>query len=140
MQLMIIIPKPWKALMKPLSEPYILYPAQLVTLVGTSMGASIIWSYVELFGDARVSKAVFVDQAPLQVCVPPLHAIQSVLAKTLRNFRDQMVVRLQIIRSILSHPEKYVEYKLGSPVILPIDVYILLRVIWVANICNKAVE
>eukprot|EP00803_Ostreobium_quekettii_P007367 evm.model.scf_89.4 EVM.evm.TU.scf_89.4 scf_89:8566-11639(+) len=37
-----------------------------VTLLGTSMGASIIWSYFELFDPGRVSKAVFVDQAPLQ--------------------------------------------------------------------------
>lgn len=48
--------------------------AQLATLVGCSMGASCIWSYLELFGDARVSKAVFVDQVPLQVrtwpCMP----------------------------------------------------------------------
>ena len=38
-----------------------------VTVVGASMGAAIIWSYFELFGeDGRISKAVFVDQAPLQ--------------------------------------------------------------------------
>jgi len=38
-----------------------------VVIVGASMGASIIWSYFELFGeDGRISKAVFVDQAPLQ--------------------------------------------------------------------------
>jgi hypothetical protein len=30
------------------------------------MGAAVIWSYLELFGDARIAKAVFVDQAPLQ--------------------------------------------------------------------------
>lgn len=40
---------------------------QDVTVVGTSMGASTIWSYTELFGDHRLAKAVFVDQAPLQV-------------------------------------------------------------------------
>ena len=40
---------------------------QVVTVVGTSMGAAVIWSYLELFGDARIAKAVFVDQAPLQV-------------------------------------------------------------------------
>ena len=40
---------------------------QNVTVVGTSMGASTIWSYTELFGDHRLAKAVFVDQAPLQV-------------------------------------------------------------------------
>ena len=37
-----------------------------MTVVGTSMGAAVIWSYLELFGDARIAKAVFVDQAPLQ--------------------------------------------------------------------------
>ena len=31
------------------------------------MGAAVIWSHLELYGDVRVSKAVFVDQAPLQV-------------------------------------------------------------------------
>lgn len=40
---------------------------QDVTVVGTSMGASTIWSYIELFGDHRLARAVFVDQAPLQV-------------------------------------------------------------------------
>lgn len=30
------------------------------------MGASTIWSYIELFGNLRLAKAVFVDQAPLQ--------------------------------------------------------------------------
>ena len=38
------------------------------TVVGSSMGASIIWSYFELFGqDALIAKAIFVDQTPLQV-------------------------------------------------------------------------
>jgi len=40
---------------------------QKVTVVGTSMGASTIWSYLELFGEDRIARAVFVDQAPLQV-------------------------------------------------------------------------
>lgn len=39
---------------------------QLATVVGCSMGASIIWAHFELFGDSRISKAVFVDQVPLQ--------------------------------------------------------------------------
>ncbi|KAK9824941.1 hypothetical protein WJX74_008906 [Apatococcus lobatus] len=37
-----------------------------VTLVGTSLGASIIWSYFELFGHAHLARAAFVDQPPLQ--------------------------------------------------------------------------
>ena len=40
---------------------------QLATLVGCSMGAAVIWAHLELFGDARIGKCVFVDQAPLQV-------------------------------------------------------------------------
>lgn len=37
-----------------------------VTVLGTSMGCAVIWSYIELFGHNRLHKAVFVDQAPLQ--------------------------------------------------------------------------
>lgn len=37
-----------------------------VYLVGTSLGAAVIWSYIELFGEHRLAGAVFVDQAPLQ--------------------------------------------------------------------------
>lgn len=37
-----------------------------VTLIGCSMGAAVIWSYIELFGEGRLAGAVFVDQAPLQ--------------------------------------------------------------------------
>lgn len=37
-----------------------------VTVVGTSMGCAVIWSYVELFSTHRLKQAVFVDQAPLQ--------------------------------------------------------------------------
>ena len=41
-----------------------------VTLLGWSMGAAVIWSYLELFGEYRVSKMVSVDQAPLQYTGP----------------------------------------------------------------------
>lgn len=34
-------------------------------VVGTSMGCAVIWSYVELFGTARLRQAVFVDQVCL---------------------------------------------------------------------------
>ena len=36
-------------------------------MVGASMGASVIWAYIELFGHPHLKQAVFVDQAPLQV-------------------------------------------------------------------------
>ncbi|BDA49392.1 AB hydrolase superfamily protein YdjP [Coccomyxa sp. Obi] len=41
-----------------------------VTVVGSSMGAAVIWSYIELFGHQHLAKAVFVDQAPLQNVAP----------------------------------------------------------------------
>lgn len=36
-----------------------------VALAGHSMGASIIWSYLEQFGAERLAKLIFIDQAPL---------------------------------------------------------------------------
>ena len=35
-------------------------------VIGTSLGCAIIWSFVELFGDAQIGKMVFVDQGPTQ--------------------------------------------------------------------------
>jgi pimeloyl-ACP methyl ester carboxylesterase len=37
-----------------------------ITPVGCSIGAAILWTYIELFGDGDFASAVFVDQAPLQ--------------------------------------------------------------------------
>eukprot|EP00899_Mesostigma_viride_P003440 jgi/Mesvir1/13097/Mv06076-RA.1 len=37
-----------------------------VVLVGSSMGAAVIWSFVELFGQDNIKGCVFIDQAPLQ--------------------------------------------------------------------------
>jgi non-heme chloroperoxidase len=36
-----------------------------VSLLGHSMGAAVIWSYIELFGDAELSKLVLIDQSPV---------------------------------------------------------------------------
>lgn len=36
-----------------------------VALAGHSMGAAVIWSYLEQFGAARLSRLIFIDQAPL---------------------------------------------------------------------------
>lgn len=41
-----------------------------VTAIGWSMGASILWSYLELFGNDRISKLVSVDQSPAQYIGP----------------------------------------------------------------------
>ncbi|WKY46604.1 alpha/beta hydrolase [Eubacteriaceae bacterium ES3] len=41
-----------------------------VTVLGWSMGAAVLWSYLELFGNHRVGKLIVVDQAPLQYTGP----------------------------------------------------------------------
>jgi len=41
-----------------------------VALVGHSMGCSVIWAYLEVFGSARASRLVFVDQSPTMVFDP----------------------------------------------------------------------
>ncbi len=38
--------------------------AKKVNLCGWSMGASVIWSYVDLFGEANIKKLAFVDEPP----------------------------------------------------------------------------
>ena len=35
---------------------------QAVTVIGSSMGAAIIWAYIELYRHDRLTQAVFVDQ------------------------------------------------------------------------------
>ena len=41
-----------------------------VDVLGHSMGSSIIWSYLDLFGPARLRKLVIVDQAPMAAALP----------------------------------------------------------------------
>ena len=41
-----------------------------MTVLGWSMGASILWSYIELFGHHRISGLVCVDQSPAQYTGP----------------------------------------------------------------------
>lgn len=36
-----------------------------ISIGGHSMGASILWSYIEQFGADRISKFIFIDQAPV---------------------------------------------------------------------------
>jgi non-heme chloroperoxidase len=38
-----------------------------VTLIGHSMGCSVIWAYLELFGPARVHKLALIDHTPLMI-------------------------------------------------------------------------
>ncbi|ETV96391.1 hypothetical protein H310_10544 [Aphanomyces invadans] len=37
-----------------------------VSILGTSMGCAVIWSFAELFGTSLIRQAIFVDQVPLQ--------------------------------------------------------------------------
>lgn len=41
-----------------------------VTVLGWSMGASILWSYIELFGNDRLKGLICVDQSPAQYTGP----------------------------------------------------------------------
>jgi pimeloyl-ACP methyl ester carboxylesterase len=41
-----------------------------VTVLGWSMGASVLWSYIELFGNERLAKLICVDQSPSQYTGP----------------------------------------------------------------------
>lgn len=41
-----------------------------ITLVGHSMGCSVIWSYLELFGSERVKKLVLIDQGAMVLADP----------------------------------------------------------------------
>ena len=65
---------------------------QNVTVIGTSMGASTIWSYTELFGNHRLAKAVFVDQAPLQVKLVFLQCTRSVHCFALHNLFCSLIM------------------------------------------------
>ena len=41
-----------------------------VDLFGHSMGSSVIWSYLDLFGPAKLRRLVIVDQAPMTAALP----------------------------------------------------------------------
>ena len=101
-----------------------------VTLVGTSMGCAVIWSYLSLFGEGRVKAGVFVDQAPLQnrapdwelgsrgcYDVPSLTRLQELLKYDYVGFAkgnaesclstdiDPALERLLIAETLKAHPE-----------------------------------
>lgn len=46
-----------------------------IVLGGHSMGASVIWSYLEQFGADRIAKLIFIDQAPLVTHGPELEGV-----------------------------------------------------------------
>ena len=67
-------------------------PDGRVTLVGTSMGVAVIWSYIEQFGEDLVRSLVLVDQAPLQNRVEgwALGSTGCYDAETLRALQDAL--------------------------------------------------
>uniref|UniRef100_A0A7S1GW33 AB hydrolase-1 domain-containing protein n=2 Tax=Hemiselmis andersenii TaxID=464988 RepID=A0A7S1GW33_HEMAN len=66
---------------------------QKAVVVGTSMGAAVIWAFVELFGTKLLRGCVFVDQAPLQNKVAgwELGSKGCYDADTLANLQKQLV-------------------------------------------------
>ncbi|KAK9904786.1 hypothetical protein WJX75_002581 [Coccomyxa subellipsoidea] len=63
-----------------------------VTVVGSSLGGAVIWSYIELYGHQHLGKAVFVDQAPLQNIAPDwkTHSTGCYDAATLSSLRTRL--------------------------------------------------
>jgi non-heme chloroperoxidase len=46
------------------------WPSKRPLVLGSSLGCAVLWSFVELYGTAEISKMVFVDQAPSQWKLP----------------------------------------------------------------------
>jgi pimeloyl-ACP methyl ester carboxylesterase len=69
-------------------------------LVGHSMGCSVIWAYLELFGPARVDRLVFVDQSPAMIADPVWD--ERTIARTGAIFSD---AQLQTLCHSLADPE-----------------------------------
>jgi non-heme chloroperoxidase len=57
-------------LAKDLSEVIEALNLDSVDVLGHSMGSSIIWSYLDMFGPARLRRLVIVDQAPMVAALP----------------------------------------------------------------------
>jgi pimeloyl-ACP methyl ester carboxylesterase len=60
-----------------------------VTLLGHSMGSSVIWCYIDLFGPERLSKIILVDQSPFLTSDP--HWIQRELEDSGAIFTAQQL-------------------------------------------------
>ncbi len=60
-----------------------------VALLGHSMGASVIWCYIDLFGPERLSKIILVDQSPFLTSDP--HWTQQELVDSGAIFTAQQV-------------------------------------------------
>jgi pimeloyl-ACP methyl ester carboxylesterase len=63
-----------------------------VTVLGHSMGCSVIWAYLELFGDARLTKLILVDEPPCLTINPAWS--NGEIAETGALFRAEALVDL----------------------------------------------
>ena len=57
-------------LAKDLKETIEVLGLEQVDVLGHSMGSSVIWSYLDLFGEDRLRRLVIVDQAPMVAALP----------------------------------------------------------------------
>ena len=69
-------------------------------LVGHSMGCSVIWAYLELFGPARLERLVFVEQSPTMIIDPVWD--ERTIARAGAIFSD---AQLQALCHSLADPE-----------------------------------
>lgn len=67
---------------------------QDVTVLGWSLGCPIIWSYLELFGNERLSAAIFVEQTPRQYLAPDWKYAHAACYDDAGLARTQMQVEL----------------------------------------------
>jgi len=58
---------------------------------GWSMGASVLWSYIELFGTQSISKAIFIDQPPSVVSRPDWTEQDRLNAGAMAGTADQLI-------------------------------------------------
>lgn len=63
-----------------------------VTVLGWSMGASILWSYIELFGNHRISGLICVDQSPAQYTGTEAPGLEKIfLARKRSSLRNPVI-------------------------------------------------
>jgi pimeloyl-ACP methyl ester carboxylesterase len=74
-----------------------------VSLLGHSMGAAVIWSYIELFGDTELSKLILIDQSPALDDFVPLNQI------TEEHFHSHFDVNLLAMLLAVKEAVKYME-------------------------------
>ncbi|WP_018390191.1 alpha/beta fold hydrolase [Ancylobacter sp. FA202] len=103
-----------------------------VVLIGHSMGSSVIWSYLEQYGDADIERMVFVDQASAIVGEPGWSEEERLNAGAILSAQEaaELVARLaqddgslsaSFVRSMFSdhYPADHVDWVLAQNALLP---------------------